>query len=194
MNSFSFTGDFVKHMRVLFAASLAILASCGDSSGPGNNSGTVGFSYSGATAGSFNASGRLPLNGQTETVQWAAGFRSDVDVAIGVIATSPRNSTSHDFFILQIPRLTTGSATIDPSCTADNCAVVLVDINANNSTSEAEFSCGLTAGTLTLTSVTSSRAEGTFSGTGECVSLAGTTAFTVTNGTFDVALISNLGI
>jgi hypothetical protein len=183
----------VKHTRALLAAVLAVLASCGDSSGP-NNSGTLSFSYSGATSGSFNAAGRIPLGGQSETVEWAAGFRSDADGAIGVFASVPRDNSNHDFVVLQIGRLTIGSQTIESDCTADDCALVLVDLDADNDTGEAAFSCGLTDGTITLTSVTSTRAVGTFNGTGECFTTTGTGSFTITNGSFDVALISNLGI
>ena len=179
--------------RVLALAAFAFVVSCGDSNGPSGNSGTASFNYSGAITGSFEAEGAPPVL-QPEGAEFAAGFRSDQDQVVGVVAVVPRNSTNSDVLIIQIPRLTAGSSTILDTCTADNCAAVLFSYNANNDSGEAQWSCGLLSGTITITSITSDRVEGTFSGTGECLGTGPTpSAFTITNGSFDVRLLSNLG-
>jgi hypothetical protein len=172
---------------------LATLASCSDSSGPSGFNGTVSFTYSGATTGSFSASGGIP-SGAPETEEWAVGFRSDEEQLVGATAIVPRSSTKHDFFFLQLPRLTVGSSTITDNCTAENCAAVVVDLNVDNTSGDSDFFCGLTQGTITITSISSTRVEGTFNGTGECITTApNAVAFAITNGSFNVALVSDTG-
>jgi hypothetical protein len=49
--------------------------------------------------------------------------------------------------------------------------------------------CRLTAGTVTVTSLSTTRAVGTLSGSGTCTAQSGaTSAFTVTNGAFDLGI------
>jgi hypothetical protein len=68
-------------------------------------------------------------------------------------------------------------------------------LNFNGNGDTGDFFCALTSGTIVLTEVSSSRAKGTFSGSGSCVAGGGgaSSAFSVSNGTFDVALVAPPG-
>jgi hypothetical protein len=97
--------------------------------------------------------------------------------------------------LLRIVRTTAGSETIDDDCDIDGsaaCTTMILFLNFNGNGDTGDFFCRLTSGTILLTSTSGGRAEGTFSGAGECAAGTGgaITAFTVTNGTFDVALVS----
>lgn len=182
--------------RLVVGASLALLASCKDSStGPTGFSGTVSFTYSGAISGNFTATGVMPAaQGAMETSAWAAGEVSTVDGVTYVASATPRNATSHDFFGFYVERTTPGSSSASDTCTS-NCAFVAFEFGMQNGTGNTWLQlCSLTAGTVTITEISGSRVKGTFSGTGECVAPNSSTpqAFTVTNGTFDVALVSGL--
>ena len=182
--------------RLVIGASLALLASCKDSStSPSGFSGTLSFSYSGAITGNFSASGVMPAaTGAMETSAWAAGEVSTVDGVTYVAAATPRNSTSHDFFGFYVERTTPGSSSASDNCTS-NCAFVGFEFGMQNGAGNTWLQiCSLTTGTVAITEITATRVKGTFSGTGECVPFGSSTpqAFTVTNGTFDVALVSGL--
>jgi hypothetical protein len=176
----------------LLAAALALVASCGDSGTENNNlSGSVNFTYSGAISGSFAASGALPVITSLETQQWAVGARDEANGEIIVEALKPRTSTSHDVAVLFIPRLTVGSSSVD--CPQTTCAGGFFDFDVNNSTGDSQQTCFLATGTLTISTITSSRVTGTFSGTGSCVDASqNIAAFSVNSGTFDVALVQDV--
>jgi hypothetical protein len=187
----------MRSKNLLLATSLAALAAlvgCSpDAVSPSAaNSliGTLAFSYSGGIAGTFSASG-VASNPIAAAGPWATGLRDSANVTIDVVASLPRSVTTRDIVIMSIPRLTTGSSTVDVNCVGTACASFIVDFGSAN-TGEGTFVqlCVLTTGTLALTTVSSSRATGTFSGTGDCFSpTIVTTAFTVTGGTFDVAIL-----
>ena len=189
-------GDLVIAKRLVVAASLALLAGCSSdkTTGTGQLSGTLSFTYSGATSGTFNASGAFNP-GTFETVQWAAGSRDDANDFMYVGAAVPRTSTSHDFFAVEIEGDAVGSYSAATNCST-NCAFVDIAFGANNSGSGLPlFLCFLEAGTVTITEITATRVRGTFSGTGSCLPPMGSAvAFTVTGGTFDVALIADPGL
>ena len=193
---------YLKHRSLGIVAVLAFAASCSD--GPNeptlNASGSVAFSYNGGTlvnAGSYSASGGLPTSQTSQaTQQWAAGFRDTEDNNnVGVVASVPR-SNRFDMAMLVFDRSTAGSSTIDPNCTANTCAAMILMYNiSESSTATGEVMCGLETGTMTLTNVSQTRATGTFSGTGSCISFddfTTTSTFSVTNGTFDVPLLSDV--
>lgn len=193
----------MKHRSLGVLAILAFGASCSD--GPSeptlNAAGTMAFSYNGGTlvtAGSYSANGGLPTSQTTQaTQQWAAGFRdTENNNNIGVVASVPRANNRFDMAMLVFDRSTSGSSTIDVNCPTDNCAALIVMYNiSESSTATGEVMCGLETGTMTLTTVSATRATGSFSGTGSCISLDDFTTestFTVTNGTFDVPLISDV--
>jgi hypothetical protein len=180
----------------LVVAAIALFAGCKDSSGPSGSAGSMDFAFTGAVNGNFTASGALPSSaGSQTTSQWAAGEVVQVDATLYLAASSPRTSTSRDFVGVIIPRTTAGSVTIDfPGCTTD-CADVVVLLGENNSGAGSPLqTCYLSTGTITIAEITASRVDGTFSGSGECFA-AGTgtsTAFTISNGTFDVPLVGSV--
>lgn len=168
---------------------------CSDSSGPGML-GSVSFTYTGAGGGTFTASGNAPtvLPSPTAT-SWARGF-----VAGGayteVGGSRPRAGGLVDIVSLRMDLTAAGSVTIGQDCPisgSTECNALLLGLNLNRASDDPgdlDFLCVLTAGTITITEMSDSRAKGTFSGTGECAA-PGTpgTAFGVTNGTFDVAMV-----
>lgn len=180
--------------QLLLAASLALLAGCGSdkvTTVTGLN-GAVSFTYSGAVSGTYSATGALP-SGNFETTTWSAGVISQG--AVFVESATPASSSSHNFVFIAIPRTTTGSSPIDPECSDNVCGEMFFELGAPNSGSaNPTQTCILDAGTITITEITSSRVKGTFTGTaGTCLSSNQTLgSFTVTNGSFDVALVSNI--
>ncbi|HXG70972.1 MAG TPA: hypothetical protein VNJ04_10230 [Gemmatimonadaceae bacterium] len=184
----------LKHLLV--GLGVALVACGGDTTAPDNlaTSGSLSFSFSGGTAGSYSATGLPPTNGTGAlgTSPWAAGVRDDAKQAILVLGTVPKTSTTWDLAVVGITRLTVGSNTINSSCTAALCTGVTVAFGANQASSSFTLLCPLTTGTVTISSVSSTRATGTFSGSGSCITMSGSSsAFTVTGGTFDVPLVAD---
>ena len=193
----------VKHPSLGILAALAFAASCSD--GPNeptvNASGSVTFSYNGGTlvnAGSYSAAGGLPTSATEQSArQWAAGFRdTENNNNIGVVASVPRTSNRFDMTMIVFDRSTAGSSTINTNCSGESCAAMIFMYNfSESSTATGEVMCGLETGTLTLASVSPTRATGSFSGSGSCISLDDFTTestFTVTSGSFDVPLLSEV--
>jgi hypothetical protein len=172
---------------MLLAVSLAVLVGCSGTPGPDLEvSGTLAFTYSGGGSGTFNASGPLTLD--PAAGEFAVGGRHGAGLVI--TASRPRTTLTHDVVSMVIPRLTNGSSTVDAACLSFDCAGLLLTLGeANDDGLDFLEFCNVTAGTLTIATITDQRATGSFSGTGECVSSTNTTtAFEVTDGTFDVAL------
>jgi hypothetical protein len=168
--------------RVLLAVLLAIAAGCGDGTGPGGLTGSLSFSHSGATTGTFSASGSL-LTEDPQTGTWAAAARDDANQMIAIAANVGRPDTFDDT-VIDFPQLTPGSVTI-----ANGARVVITFGQTQSGT--ATWFCDLTSGSVVVTSLSGGRARGTFSGTGSCLpATGGPVAFTVTNGSFDVPLIT----
>jgi hypothetical protein len=190
---------------ILALLALAVTASCGDGGTDPTNlaaSGTVAFSYNGGAlvaAGSYNATGGLPQN-QTDVQNqtWAAGYRDTQNGnVLGVISTFAR-SGRYDMAAIYFDRSTTGSSTVDlENCAAEVCPAMIFWYNlSESSTATGEVLCGLETGTLTIASISSTTASGSFSGTGSCISLdAGTeSTFTVSYGSFNVPIVADPGI
>lgn len=181
----------MKHRYLLLAAGLWTFTGCSDS-GPTFFGGSLSFSYSGVVNGTFDAEGSA-LDADDPTKSWALGVRDDAQQAVGIVASMPQPGNLHDFVALTIPRVTSGSATVDVNCTASVCASALFGFRTDES-NESQFLCGLESGTLTITAISASRATGTFSGSGTCLDNAqNETSFSVTAGTFDVSLVSGGG-
>jgi hypothetical protein len=180
--------------RLVLAASLALLGCSSDkATAPTGLVGTFSFSYSGAISGTFNATGALPgTPAGMETTSWAAAEISTADGETGVLAATPRSASSHDIAGLFMERVTPGAATISDTCQTQ-CGFALMTFGQANGTGTTFLQeCFITVGSITITEVTTTRVKGTFSGTGECLAFGSQTpaAFTVTNGTFDVALVT----
>jgi hypothetical protein len=175
------------------AAALLVVLSCSDSSGP-NVSGSVSFSFTGGGGGTFTASGNAPsFTAPPTATSWAVGY---VDAGeTHVAASRPRSGALVDLAILRFEGTATGSQTIDVSCNIDGstaCTGMELLLNFNGNGDTGDFFCALTSGSIVITEISATRARGTFSGTGTC--LAGTgggsSAFAVSNGTFDVAVVA----
>ena len=183
--------------RLALLASLGLIASCGkESTGPdGTVNGSFAFTFGGTgISGTYSASGSFPTNSsQQPTTQWAAGEVVTADGETWVAAAVPVNSTTHNFAFIVVERTTAGTATVSSSCSS-NCGEFGFLFQASNTTLVAAQTCFLVTGTITFTTISSTRAVGTFSGSGNCVSSPGnvTTTFTVTNGSFDVPLVTGV--
>lgn len=145
----------------------------------------MAFTYTGGGNGSFNASGALPDDtDERNNRDWAAAIR-EVDL-VGVVGHHARGGGRYDLVILEIPRLTVGTAPIEPDCTTE-CAVFFFVVNGSDFSGEAAFLCGLNEGSLTIAEISTGRVRGSFQGSGTCLDpLFGETPFTVSAGTFDV--------
>jgi hypothetical protein len=180
--------------RGLIALALLASLSCSDSSGP-NILGTVSFTYTGGGGGTFTASGNAPsfsVAPPTGT-SWAVGYVEAGEMFVA--AGKPRSGARIDLALLRIGRTTAGSEPIDVNCDVDGstpCTGMMFALNFDGNGDTGDFFCVLTGGTIVVSSVSSSRARGTFSGTGECVAGTGgaISAFSATNGTFDVAMVA----
>lgn len=179
---------------MVLAAAFAGLASCSDSNSPnGNASGTISFSFTGGGGGTYNVTGAIPTNSSAVfTTAWAAGERNDAEGAVAVVSVRPQTASTFDEVLIEIPRTTAGSSTIDVNCSTNTCASVSFLLGTNTSGNTWQFFCVLEAGTITIASISNSRASGSFAGSGYCVNSTGTeSAFVITNGSFDVPLLSS---
>jgi len=177
--------------------SVFLLTSCGDDdpSGPGNLSGSMSFTYTGAGGGTFNVSGSAPaLAANLGNSSFAAGFRDDVETQLAVMGVRARGGGRYDMMVLGISRLTVGSVNVEANCDpsqGDACSGFFLAINVSEADEEFDFLCIATTGTLSISSISSTRAEGTFTGSGQCVNEGiQFSNFTIVNGEYDVALLS----
>jgi hypothetical protein len=192
----------VQRTRILIVAGLSLLAACKDSTSPNTigASGSVSFTYAGGNSGSYSASGGITSTTTPDfTRNWAAGARDQATTSIAIASVQAQANNTHDTFIMVIPRQTAGNATVSVNCTetaTTTCAALLVSFGESNTNDQVfQRACGLDSGTLTITSISSTRVSGTFSGTGTCfTSTGGTSSFTVTNGSFDVALVTDVPV
>ena len=180
-------------LAVLAAA--AALAACKDSTGhDGVGSGSVSFTYTGARSGSYSASGEFERLGTSSFVK--KSFATGVNVndasgpVIGILGYVPVTATTGHQVVLVLPPVTGGETLeIDPTCeTVTFCPLGLVsfDINPDTQFDDSEGYL-FTGGTVHVTSATTDRVAGTFSGT--AVDVTGTKTLTVTNGSFDVPIL-----
>jgi hypothetical protein len=181
--------------RGLVVLALLGTLSCSDSGPDINSQGNLSFTFTGGGGGTYSASGAAPsfASPPPTGTSWALGFVEAGETHVG--ASRPRSGGLVDLVIVRIGRTTTGSEPIDADCNIDGdsaCNGMVLFLNFNGNGDTADFFCGLTSGTIVVTSANAGRAQGTFSGTGECVAGTGgaVSAFTVSSGTFDVALVA----
>ena len=185
-------------MRLVPVAPLLLGAlACSDSSGP-DLRGSVAFTYTGAGGGSFSAAGNAPslTTAPPTGTSWAVAYVQTGESY--VVGSTPRSGGLVDLAILRLERTTPGSESIDPACDIDggvSCSGMQLSLNFNGNGDTGDFFCGLTSGTIVLTEVSSGRVKGTFSGSGDCLPGTGgaSSAFSVSDGTFDVALVAPPG-
>jgi hypothetical protein len=155
----------------------------------------MSFTYTGAGGGSFSASGAAPAVGANiGNASASFGFRDDAATQLGVFGVRARGGGRYDAMILGISRLTVGSASVEVDCDpslGDACSGFVFMTNISEADDEFDFICAATTGTLSITSISGSRAEGTFTGSGQCFNESlQFSNFTVVNGEYDVALLS----
>jgi hypothetical protein len=178
--------------RTIGVFAFALLA-CSDSTGPSGLNGTITFTFGGQV---FTITGSAPATG-TEPGPNANVVAGNIDVGLNqtiAIAMKLSGGEASDFVVIGINRSTVGSTSIEAECDpeADTCTGMVYFQNASGTGTAASLVCGLISGTVEITEVTGSRIKGTFSGTGECYdeSLDDISAFNVTAGSFNVALVA----
>jgi hypothetical protein len=183
--------------RLLPVVAVLMLAACGDDdpSGPGNVSGSMSFTFTGAGGGTFTASGAAPaVAANVGNASFSAGFRDEGATQVGVMGVRARGAGRYDMMLLGISRLTVGSVSVEADCdpsAGDDCSGFAFFVNISEADEEFDFLCVATTGSLSITSISNTRAEGTFTGSGSCVNEAfQLSSFTVVSGEFDVALLA----
>ena len=180
--------------RMIAVASLVVLSGCGGkATGIVDLNGLVTFTYSGGgLSGTYSANGAMPASA-TGVDDWAAS-----DKGTGTVFTTsmqPRSATTHDMSIITIRRQSVGTETLTSGCST-NCSRLYIMFGAPNTGASNLFlqECTMTVGSITVSAISASRVSGTFSGTGTCTSAFGgsPTTFTVTNGSFDTAILPNV--
>jgi hypothetical protein len=174
----------VKPSRLFLGVLLTVATACGDSTGPGGMSGSLSFSHSGATSGTFSASGSI-LVPDPMAATWAAAVRDDANQTLSVAANVVRPSNILDVVAIDLPRLMTGTFAIP------NEARVAINFGQTQSGART-WGCNLTSGSVIVTAFSGVRALGTFSGAGSCLGATGLVAFTVADGSFDVPVVSGI--
>lgn len=180
-------------LAVALAVAALTLSGCGDSTGSGVKTGSLSFSYSGARSGSYNASGeyrptatsfaRQPFAVGSKGVQNGVAF-------ISVLSYQPVTTTTGHVVIMLLPTVTApATLSLDASCDTDQCPLAGVVFDTDPDVAEDESNLYVfDSGTLQVTSVSSGRITGTFSGT--ATEILSDSSITVTNGAFDVPLVS----
>jgi hypothetical protein len=187
-------------ITLLIAASAIAVASCSDSTSP--DASTLSFTYTGAgsaAARTFSITGDIAANtigsGTLGANAWAAGSISATSSYSIIGAVNPRSSTRWDIASIGIALKTAGTSPIDPACNieSDDCTGVFVALNLQPDGDDADFYCGLTTGSVTITAVSATKVSGSFSGSGMCANgLGDETPFTVSDGAFNVAVTTQL--
>lgn len=185
---------------------LAALAACGGENPTGAGEpqadSSIRFDFSGSgpdvvLQGTYEAQGAPRPGTDLIDQTYAMGHRYAGAGAIQVMSNRKRDGGTADFAWVTLPRLSAGAVSVDRSCGTDTCPGVLLALEVGSAHgSQARYSCSLEAGTLRITSISSSRAKGEFSGTGICVGAPGTDDlpdFRITNGQFDVKLTAAQG-
>lgn len=181
---------FVRNRAPLLIAlaSLLALAACDDdSSGPSPAAeGSVVFSYSGAEAGSYNATGRFNKL-RPEEGTFAVGARGEAENgedALVVYAHTVRQDELFDEFLLSIENPQLGTVTCDAD---DDCSFGAFFIVGSDVEGDAEMIYSSLSGTVTITSINEDRARGQFTFQMEGFDLTqNPPTLQVTSGVFDV--------
>ena len=180
--------------RVALSALVLAAVACSDSTSPNSSNGSSSFTFTGAGGGAFNVTGAVPtLQADVGSHDWAGGHLNTTSAGYEVGAAQARGAGRYDILGLFVHRLTVGTDVIDSTCTTSDCTSLVFGRNLSQTDDNFDFICVATSGSVTITDISDSRITGTYSGSGSCYDMSfATTAFTVTNGTFDVPLVQNL--
>jgi hypothetical protein len=192
---------------ILAACALAVIGCGGDDDTVSPNNSSLSFTYTGAAAANattFAASGApTPSVGSSlGSSSFAVGSLSTTGASSAVAGVVPTTSTTYDMAIVAIAMATVGTSPISETCDADSfegtefCTGVAVFYGLSDSEEAEGYLCGLTSGSVAITSISDKSMAGTFSGTGTCYNFALDTEapYTITNGVFNVALSSQLAL
>ena len=193
----------MSYKRIAVVACLALLSSCGSSSATDviNSaiSGSLSFNYTGGGGGSYSATGAITsaaLASNPYTTTWAAGFKNASNNSTIIAANIPKTGTTSDYAGINVRGQSTGTVNIDPNCVvtgASTCSAVILIVGKGASTATFSNTCLLTSGSITIASLSSTNATGTFSGSGTCSTPTGNgSAWVVTNGSFNVPLLASV--
>ena len=193
----------MSHKRLAILASLSVLMACGSDSVTSPidaaTSGSLSFSYTGGGGGTYTATGGISsatLASAPYATTWAAGYKDATTNSTNIAANIVRTSTTSDVVIITIKGQTASTGSIVVDCTPTStsaCNSVTLLVGKTSSGTTFGNICSLTSGTITIASLSSLNANGSFSGSGTCVtSTGGTSAWVVINGLFNVPLLPNV--
>jgi hypothetical protein len=183
-------------LRLPLLATTAFVIGCsgGDApTEPAAGSGSVSFNATGpAVSGAFNVSGAVQMgaNQQVQPGNWAMGVRDGAE--LGVVAFRTRSGDRGDMMIIWADGVT-GPRTV--SVASEEAGFVFSTNVSLSGQMGGEHTCWLETGSVTITSISAQRAQGTFSGAGGCVSETSfdAVAFTVSGGQFNVPITTGFG-
>lgn len=192
----------MSHKRITLIAILSMLAACGGDSTTNPidvaTSGSMSFNYTGGGNGTFSATGGITsaaLASSPYTTTWAAGFKEASDNSTTIAANVPRTATTSDISAITVKGQSTGTFTIDPSCvetSTSTCNDVLLITGWASGGQTFSSSCLLSSGSITISTLSSTNAVGTFSGSGTCFTATGASSvWVVSNGAFNVPVLAN---
>jgi hypothetical protein len=169
----------------------ALLAACEGSSGilitNGDDTNRVAVVYGGGVDGSFVASGTFNSSAPPNTQNFA--FASvDSEGTLEVVAYRQLGGNRFDFVTITVPDAEVGDVEVDV-CPGATCTSVSLALDVGQATgSVATYSCRLETGIIRITTLGGTRATGTFSGTGVCLTETGVESipFQITSGSFNV--------
>ncbi|HSU12882.1 hypothetical protein [Longimicrobium sp.] len=177
----------------LLAATIS-LAACGDSTGSSVDPGSLSFTYTGARSGSYSATGAIVRTSDTTFAKqpFAVGAKGTLQgqTFVSILSYRPVTSSTGDMVLFDLANVTGPTVlSLDAGCVADDCpfAGIAFDTDPDASEDESDFYL-FDSGTLSVTAVSGGRIRGTFSGT--ATEFFGDATITVTNGAFDVPLVS----
>lgn len=193
----------MKYKRIAIVATLSLLAACGSDSATGiidgAISGSLSFNYTGGGGGSYSASGAITsaaLASSPYTTTWAMGFKDATDNSTNIAANIPKTGSTSDVAVITVKGQATGTFNIDVNCfdtSSSTCNDVALLIGQSSNGQTFSNICTLSSGSITISTLSSTNAVGTFSGSGTCVTSAGAiSAWAVTNGSFNVPLLANV--
>ncbi|HEX8906038.1 MAG TPA: hypothetical protein VF771_14415 [Longimicrobiaceae bacterium] len=182
-------------LAAALAAAAITLAACGDSTGNSEASpGSLSFSYTGARSGSYSATGAFRQTSDSTFAKqpFAVGARGAESgfTYISLLSYQPVTAEEGDMALFILPNVTSPATfPLSASCETADCpfAALIFDTNPDASEDDSDLYL-LESGSVNVTSVSSRRMRGTFSGT--ATELFGDASITVTNGSFDVPLVS----